>query len=403
MHKKTLKFGILLSTSGSYGAVGQSMRAGAQLAIEEVNADRAAPVTLDPVELDPGGVGSAYAEAVQSLLVDHGLTHVFGLYTSSSRKDVLNQFEKNDALLWYPSHYEGFETSDNVIYTGAAPNQHIIPLARHLLARHGNRGWFVGSNYIWAWENNRILREALMDAGGAVMGERYFPVGETDFGALVDQILRDRPDFVFNTLIGDSGYEFFRLLRAAAEAIGIDQSRVMPVASCSLSEAELPLIGDAAAGHLSSSVYFSTIRSPENDRFTARWDDRFAHLGRACADAEASYVAVHLLARAVAKAGDFGLAQVREAARGLHFAAPQGLVTLDPDNLHCCMRPRIGRSTANGTFELLHEDPWPVRPDPYLVWDTVAAAATAQGPASGAATETASGAASGARHLMVVR
>jgi hypothetical protein len=87
----------------------------------------------------------------------------------------------------------------------------------------------------------------------------------------------------------------------------------------------------------------------------------------------------------------------------LHFAAPQGLVTLDPDNLHCCMRPRIGRSTANGTFELLHEDPWPVRPDPYLVWDTVAAAATAQGPASGAATETASGAASGARHLMVVR
>ncbi|MFT7027118.1 MAG: branched-chain amino acid transport system substrate-binding protein, partial [Paracoccaceae bacterium] len=89
MHKKTLKFGILLSTSGSYGAVGQSMRAGAQLAIEEVNADRAAPVTLDPVELDPGGVGSAYAEAVQSLLVDHGLTHVFGLYTSSSRKDVL--------------------------------------------------------------------------------------------------------------------------------------------------------------------------------------------------------------------------------------------------------------------------------------------------------------------------
>lgn len=374
MQKNTLKIGMLLSISGSYGAVGQSMRAGAQLAIEEVNADPAAPVTLVPVEVDPGCVGPAYVDAAQALLVDHGLTHVLGLYTSSSRKDVLPLFEKNDALLWYPSHYEGFETSDNVIYTGAAPNQHIIPLARHLLAHHGNRGWFVGSNYIWAWENNRILREALMDAGGAVMGERYFPVGETNFGALVDQILRDRPDFVFTTLIGDSGYEFFRLLRAAAVAAGIDQPRVMPVASCSLSEAELPLIGAAAAaGHLSSSVYFSTIRSPENDRFTARWDGRFAHLGRACADAEASYVAVHLLTRAVAKAGDFGFAPVRAAARGLRFAAPQGLVTLDPDNLHCCMRPRIGRSAANGTFELLHEDCSPVRPDPYLVWDTVAA------------------------------
>lgn len=368
MTKETLKIGILFSTSGSYAAVGQSMCAGAKLAIAEVNSDPHSPVILEPVAIDPGGASSAYSDAVQTFLLDHGLTHVFGCYTSSSRKEVLPLFEKNDALLWYPSHYEGFETSENVIYTGAAPNQHIIPLARHLLAHHGKRGWFVGSNYIWAWENNRILREALMEVGGTVMGERYFAVGETDLAALVDQILRDRPDFVFTTLIGESGYAFFRQLRAAAEAAGIDQPRTLPVASCSLSEAELPFIGEAAAGHLSSSVYFSTIRSPENDRFTRQWDAEFAHLGQACADAEATYIAIHLLVRAVAKAGAVGFEEVRAAARGLSFAAPQGLVTLDPENLHCCMRPRIGRSTENGTFEILHEDRGPVRPDPYLVW-----------------------------------
>jgi urea transport system substrate-binding protein len=368
MSSDALRIGIMFSTSGSYAAVGSAMRAGAELAIEEVNADAASPVRLEPIFVDPAGVTAAYADGAAALLRDHGVVHVFGCYTSSSRKEVLPVFEKHDALLWYPSHYEGFETSDNVIYTGAAPNQHIVPLARHLLSRHGDRGWCVGSNYVWAWENNRILREALMEAGGTVIGERYFPVGETDLGDLARQIVRDRPDFIFTTLIGESSYQFIRQLRAAAEAAGIDQVAEMPVASCSLSEVELPFIGDASAGHLSSSVYFSSIKSQENARFTARWAARFGHLGHVCADAEATYVAVHLLVRAVERAGDTGFTAVREAVRGLRFDAPQGPIAVDAENLHCAMRPRIGRSRADGTFEIVFEEQAPVRPDPYLVW-----------------------------------
>lgn len=368
MDRLKLRVGVLFSCSGSYAAVGRAMRAGAELAVAEVNADPSRAVALDPVAMDPGGVTSAYSDAVRRMLTEEGVSHVFGCYTSSSRKEVLPLFEKNDAMLWYPSHYEGFETNDNVVYTGAAPNQHVVPLARHLLTRHGARGWFVGSNYVWAWENNRILREALMEVGGAVLGERYFPVGETDFDALVAQILRDRPDFIFTTLIGESCYAFIRKLRRAALDAGVDQAREMPVASCSLSEVELPFLGDAADGHLSSSVYFSSVASAENARFTAAWSRQYPDLGFACADAEASYVAVHLLAGAVEACGGGALGPVREALRGLSFAAPQGLVRVDPDNLHCCMRPRIGRSTAAGTFELLFEEARPVRPDPYLVW-----------------------------------
>ncbi len=323
---------------------------------------------LKPVAIDPAGVTEAYGDGVRHLLAEEGLAHVFGCYTSSSRKDVLPLFEKHDALLWYPSHYEGFETSDNVVYSGAAPNQHILPLARYLLAQHGKRGWFVGSNYVWAWENNRILREALTLAGGEVLGERYFAVGETDLQPLVEQILKDRPDFVFMTLIGDFAFAFVRLLREAAERAGRDQARELPVASCSLSEVELPLLGAAAAGHLSSSVYFSTVPTEQNSRFTRAWDRQFAGLGQACADAEATYVAVHLMAAAVEAAGAADAPSVREAVRGLSFAAPQGLVTVDPENLHCWMRPRIGRSTSDGTFELVHEERAAVRPDPYLVW-----------------------------------
>lgn len=344
------------------------MRAGAQLAISEVNEDPDSLAKFVPVVFDPGGVTASYVSAAQNLLCEHNVTHVFGCYTSSSRKEVLPLFEKHDGLLWYPSHYEGFETSENVVYTGAAPNQHILPLSNHLLEHHGNRGWFVGSNYVWAWENNRILRERLIEVGGAVVGERYFPVGETDMVALAKQIVSDRPDFVFTTLIGKSGYAFFRALREAAKAAGIDQPNDMPVASCSLSEAELPDIGSAAAGHLSSSVYFSTIDSPENDRFVFEWQRRFGDLGHACADAEATYNAVHLLSQAVTKAGSAGFTAVREAVKSAQFNAPQGMVTVNPDNLHCAMRPRIGRSRSDGTFEILHSAAEQVQPDPYLVW-----------------------------------
>lgn len=368
MSRDVIRIGVLFSCSGSYAAVGRAMRAGAELAIAEINGDATRPVRFEPVAIDPGGATEAYVAGVQRLLAEDRLAHVFGCYTSSSRKEVLPLFEKHDALLWYPSHYEGFETSDNVVYTGAAPNQHILPLARYLLTHHGKRGWFVGSNYVWAWENNRILREALTAVGGSVLGERYFSVGDTDLQPLVDQILRDRPDFVFMTLIGESAFAFLRLLRSGAGRAGLDQARLLPVASCSLSEAELPLVGAAADGHLSSSVYFSTIASDENARFTRSWGRRFGSLGPACADAEATYVAVHLLAAAAEAAGATDAPTIRDAARGLSFAAPQGRVTVDPENLHCWMRPRIGRSTAAGTFDLVFEEAGPLRPDPYLVW-----------------------------------
>lgn len=370
MARADVPIGVLFSRTGSYAAVGEAMRAGALLAVEEVNADPAFGVTLSVREADPGGHPAFYVDRARDLLAGGDVTHVIGCYTSSSRKEVLPVFEKHDALLWYPSHYEGFETSENVIYTGAAPNQHVIPLTRFLLRQNRRRAFFIGSNYIWAWENNRIMREALQGAGGAVLGERYAPVGETDLAALVALILDLRPDFVFNTLIGESAYAFYRLFRREALARGLDQPRDIPVASCSLAEPELERIGAEADGHLSSSVYFSTVDTPENVRFVRAWRARRPDLGRTSADAEASYIAVHLLARAIAGAGSAALEPVRAAVAQVRFDAPQGPVRVDPENRHCCLRPRIGRSTAAGDFEILSESPAPVRPDPYLVWES---------------------------------
>lgn len=364
------RVGLLFSTSGPYATIGRAMLNGALLAIDEVNAGEGFPFTFEPVTADPGGANSAYASLAKSMLMDEQLVHVVGCYTSSSRKEVLPYFEKYDGLLWYPSHYEGFESSENVVYTGASPNQHIIPLANFLLKQHGNVAYFIGSNYIWAWENNKIMREAVLGAGGTVLAERYVPVGETDHESVIAQIIDCRPDFIFNTLIGDSAYAFFRALRSEAKSAGISQPREMPIASCSLSEPELQEIGaEACDGHISSSVYFQSINTPANNAFTRTYLERFPDQTVTSADAESSYIAVHLLARALRRAGTEDMTAVRSALSHVALNAPQGRVHIDSDNRHCYLTPRIGVSNHDAGFDIIFEAAQPVKPDPYLVWD----------------------------------
>lgn len=366
MSSLDIDVGVLLSTTGSYGYVAQSMLNGVLLAVEEVN--RAAlGLRLTPTVLDPGGDLASYGVHAEALLCS-GIRHVVGCYTSSARKEVIPLFEKHESLLWYPSHYEGFESSNNVIYTGASPNQHMLPLVDYLLQHHGRRAFCVGSNYIWAWENNRILRESVTSRGGSVLAERYFAVGETDFSQVVEAIIAARPSFVFLTLIGTSAYTFFRAFRAACRAAGIDQAREIPVASCSLSEPELEAIGsEAVDGHLSSSVYFTSIESTENARFLQAYRNAFPDGPTASADAEASYNAVWLLARSVAAAASDDPRAVKAWLVDQHCDAPQGEVWIDSETFHAFLTPRIGRSTKDARFDLVDEARAPVRPDPYLV------------------------------------
>ena len=364
------RIGVLFSNSGPYGVVSRSMRNGAMLAFAEINHSGIHNFHLEPVIADPAGDLGQY-DALSAALIGSGIRHVVGCYTSSSRKDVIPNFEKQDALLWYPSHYEGFESSNNVIYTGAAPNQHIIPLISYLTANTGKKAYCVGSNYIWAWENNRILREGLAASGGSVVAERYFAVGKTDHSTLIAAIIESRPDFVFNTLIGTSSYQFYRDFRAACEARGIDQPKEIPVASCSLSEPELAEIGACAMdGHISSSVYFSSIDTDTNRAFVAAYDRLYPSGPSVSADAEASYNAVKLLAAAIASAGSDDVGAVRAAVSRQRLEAPQGTVWIDAETSHACLTPRIGKSTGSGRFEVVFAARQPVLPDPYLVQST---------------------------------
>ena len=366
--RPVIPVGVVFSSSGSYGTVGEEMLHGALLAIEEVNQCPEFDFTFAPKVANPAGDLDQYRLLCEDMLRTQGVRHVVGCYTSSSRKEVIPVFEKLDALLWYPSHYEGFESCNNVIYTGAAPNQHIVPLIDYMLRNYGNRVYCIGSNYIWAWENNRIMREIVLGCKGGVAAEKYLPVGSTDIAHVIDEIAETQPDFIFSTLIGESSYAFLRAYSEAGRHNALFDPAAIPVTSCNLSEPELLAIGgQAALGHIASSVYFQSMDRDENRTFLSRFKARFGADKVTSTDAEASYIAAILLARAIHAAQSTEIELVKQAVYGCELAAPQGPVRIDSDNNHSYLTPSLGRSRGDGEFEIIWTADAAVKPDPYLV------------------------------------
>ena len=140
--------GLIFSTSGSYAALGRNARAGALAAIADLRTAGAADIAA--IERDPGGDPGAYERAASDLM-DRGVRQVVGAITSWSRKDMIPVLARRGGLLWYPRPYEGFEGSDHVVYLGASPNHHVVPLADWIAAPGRGSAYLVGSNYVWRW------------------------------------------------------------------------------------------------------------------------------------------------------------------------------------------------------------------------------------------------------------
>ena len=165
------------------------MRKSALMAVDEINQSDEFDFTFTPHLRDPGGVVAGYHTACADLIREEHVGHIVGCYTSASRKQVIPIVERTERLLWHPARYEGFESSDNVIYVGAAPNQHVVPLVRHMLDHIATDVFCIGSNYIWTWEMNRVIREIVTSAGGRILAERLLELGETAVDHIVKEVI----------------------------------------------------------------------------------------------------------------------------------------------------------------------------------------------------------------------
>lgn len=366
----TWRVGILFSTSGVTSIIEKSQLNGTLLAIDEINAAGGVHgKVIEPVTYDPGSVAKRYGELADTLIADDKVNVIFGCYMSSSRKEVLPVVERRNALFFYPTLYEGFEYSPNVMYGGATPNQNSVPLAKYLMETHGKRIYFVGSDYIYPRESNRVMRNVIRQGGGEVLGEEYVPLnaGVPRFKGIISSILREKPDAIFSTVVGQGCINFYTAYYNAGGR-GVER----PIASLTTNEAEIAEIGaKAAVGHITAAPYFRSIDSETNKQFLACYKRKFGTTLNVTSCCEAAYSQMHMFARALHDNGGDDTDGIRDALLGMTFQAPQGEIKIDPDNNHTHLQSRIAIVNCDGEFTIRSKVRHMIKPDPYLVYPQI--------------------------------
>jgi urea transport system substrate-binding protein len=357
-----LSVGVLHSFSGTMVLSESPVADATLLAIEEINQRGGVRgKKLEAFVSDCRSDEPTFAREAERLITQEKVCALFGCWTSASRKALLPVLERHDHLLVYPVQYEGVEQSPNVVYTGATPNQQILPAVRWAFDSLGARRFFLlGWDSVYSHVAHAVIREELAAHGGQVAGEEYLLPASTEVSGVVRRILDTRPDVILNTVVGDRNIPLCRSLRAAGAAPG-----KLPTIYFSVGEVELrhfadrEIVGDYAAWN-----YFQSLDRPQNKRFIGRFRQRYGPQRVLSDPMEAAYVGVHLWAQAAESAGGDARA-IREALRSQSFDAPGGVARVDPDNQHTWKTARIGRVVEGGQFDLIWASETVIPPVPF--------------------------------------
>ncbi len=363
--RRPIVVGILHSETGPMAVSERSMIDAEVLALEQINA--AGGLLGRPVRwviADGASDWPTFAREADRLINNERAEVIFGCWTSASRKSVLPVVEAADHLLVYPMAYEGLETSPQVIYTGAAPNQQITPAVQWCHTTLAARRFFlIGSDYIWPHCVNAIISDQLTGLGAEKVGEEYVPFGSTDVAGYVEQIRKAKPDVVLCSVVGDSVLAFFETLKEA----GIDPEEI-PVVTFALAEDELRSIDHAdLVGHYAAWNYFQSIDRAENRQFVADFKARYGQ-DRVTSDViAAASNSVRLWANAVRESGTTEVRQVRNAMRRQSLDAPEGIIAVDPETQHTWRPVYLAKIQPDGQFDIVWSSKVAVRPVPYPI------------------------------------
>jgi urea transport system substrate-binding protein len=360
-----IKVGILHSLSGTMAISEKSVVDAEQLAIEEINkAGGVLGKQIIPIVEDGKSDWPTFNEKAKKLIDQDKVATVFGCWTSSSRKAVLETFQSKKHMLWYPVQYEGQECSQNVFYTGAAPNQQIEPSVDWLLKTFPDKPFFlVGSNYVFPQTANSIIKAQLAAKKGKSVGEEYIDLGNNEVSAVISKIKAAMPNggIIYNSLNGSTNVAFFKALQGA----GMTPEKY-PSMSVSIAEEEVQAIGPQyLKGHFAAWNYFQTVDTPASKKFVEAFKAKYGAERVVNDPMEAAYTMVYLWKQAVEKAKTYeDLEKVRAAAIGQTFEAPNGKVVMNA-NHHISKIVRIGKVKEDGLFEIVNSTPTAVEPVPW--------------------------------------
>jgi urea transport system substrate-binding protein len=352
----TIKVGVLHSLSGTMAISETTLKDTVLMLVDEQNKKGGLlGKKLEAVVVDPASNWPLFAEKARELLAKDKVDVVFGCWTSVSRKSVLPVFEELNGLLFYPVQYEGEESSKNVFYTGAAPNQQAIPAVDYFMNDIGVKRWVLaGTDYVYPRTTNKIL-EAYLKSKGVADEDiliNYTPFGHSDWQSIVADIKKfgatGKKTGVVSTINGDANVPFYKEL--AAQGIKAED---IPVVAFSVGEEELSGLDTAPlVGHLAAWNYFMSVDTPENAAFIEKWHAFIKNPKRVTNDPmEAHVIGFDMWVKAVEKAGTTDVDKVSDAIIGIEVPNMTGGTATMLPNHHLTKPVLIGEIQADGQFE----------------------------------------------------
>lgn len=361
----TVTVGILHSLTGTMAISETGAQEAEKLAIAQINASGGIlGRQIKVIQEDGASDWPTFAEKSRKLLVRDNVAAVFGCWTSASRKAALPVFEKENGLLYYPTFYEGLEQSKNVIYTGQEATQQIIDGLNWVAKEKGAKTFYlIGSDYIWPRTSMKIARKHIENVlGGKVVGEEYKPLGNTQFGSVINKIRLKKPDVIYAAVVGGSNVAWFKQLKAA----GIT-SKKQTLLTISVTEDEvLGIGGENLEGFYSVMKYFQSLDNDSNKEFVKSFKEMWGEDSVIGDVTQAAYLGPWLWKAAVEKAGSFDVDKVVAASREGDIEltnAPEGYVKLHP-NHHLWSVARVGRWNKDGQATVVYESEL-IEPDPF--------------------------------------
>jgi urea transport system substrate-binding protein len=357
--------GILHSITGTMAISETGSVEAEKLAIAQINA--AGGVLgrqIKYIQEDGASDWPTFAEKAKKLLVENKCAAVHGCWTSASRKAVLPIFEQYNGMLYYPTFYEGLEESKNVIYLGQEATQQILAGLNWINeTKKAKTFYLLGSDYIWPRTSNKIARKHIENHlhGCKVVGEDYFPLGDTEFNSVINKIKLKKPDVIYAIIVGGSNVAFYKQLKAA----GINLSKQL-LLTISVTEDEIDGIGgENIAGAYACMKYFQSLDNPNNKKFVAAFKKMWGEKTVIGDVTQAAYLGPWLWKFTVEKAGSFDVDKVAAASPGVEFKnAPEGYVRIHP-NHHLWSKTLVGRARLDGQYDVVYETPNLVEPNPF--------------------------------------
>lgn len=354
-----MEIGLLQSSASAFAPSDAAIAQGTLLAVEHVNAQGG--VLGEKIDVSLHWERNQRIPAGRFLRKRNTNTHLFGASSSSLRKRNLSLLEDAGILLWYPTQFEGYEASTNIVYTGASATHHVIPLTEYLMARGHATYALVGSDYVFPRDINRTARRVIEAAGGTVVYEGYLPLnsGASRVKELVERI-PNAADVVLPSLVGDDYFDFLRLRGA-----GMLRRAVM--ASVIEAEATLDLAPELFAGTVVAMPYFDTVETSASTAFKKLFVRRFGNKARPTFVHAAAFSQILLFAQAAEKVRSFDTQAILGSLHEVRPITPLDDFRIDADTHYSHLKPRVGVADQKGRFQLVSEAAHTVAPDPYLL------------------------------------